>query len=438
MTETRHPPGRDRLEDERNRNALALFVQRRGASAERHIFRRGFAVIGSAEACPLRLGDPSVPLRALYVQRLIDRVVVVDLACEDGGDGSQAVLSEVRCVVHELPAGRAISVGPFELWHSAAKPWGGGGLLPAEAKPLPSFAEPVAAWEIANVKGDDFARKSRHIRHALTLIGRGPACRFRMVHKSISGIHAGLVSLHGHLRVIDLCSEHGVHVNGRRVSYALLHDGDELRIGHCHGVIRCLATTSRDSETDQSIQESSGEEPVSPRQTAGDTDEGIIVSLSEQGIDVRQDVAGSSHDLAAAAPQYSEEDCLALVAQFLDLQRSMLEHTQLLMRKISERLQTGKLPIVSGEPAALQDVLPESDDQADSGRSGMVTSASDPSESEPSLQQPPVRRKTKPSGVPNSAPAPEFHAWLTHQLADLESSQRSGFSRLWQRLTGLK
>lgn len=422
-----HNPARVRHESDRNQEALQLCVQRSGdsTSAQRFQFEQGFAVIGSSDGCQLRLDDSAVPARAWYIQQLTDRVVAVplDAPTSDCPLGGNEIVE--RRVVNNLPAGVPLSVGPFQIWQSAVIASDQEGLPRVGDEPLPSFAEPIAVWDIANVKGEHSALRSRHLRHALTLIGRGPACRFRMMHSTIAEIHASLVYRHGELQVIDLCSEYGVWVNGQRVSHAVLQDGDELRIGQCHGVVHWLVQPQRAAAPMPQPVE------LSPVYLAENVpSDGIVVSLSDTGLDVRDAPVEPIEDAVPGFQPYSEEHCLTLVTQFLEMQQSVLEQTQLLMQKISERLQTVSPPVADetrsveiGREAPAKRTVPK----ARTTRSDRLSSPAGE-----------IRPSNPPPDELNSAPAPEFHAWLTHQLAELETSQRTGFSRIWERLTGFQ
>lgn len=65
-----------------------------------------------------------------------------------------------------------------------------------------------------------------------TRIGRSAAADIRLDDASVSRRHALIVlGEQGGLRVLDDRSLNGVDVNGERVEWAALEDGDELRIG---------------------------------------------------------------------------------------------------------------------------------------------------------------------------------------------------------------
>jgi pSer/pThr/pTyr-binding forkhead associated (FHA) protein len=63
------------------------------------------------------------------------------------------------------------------------------------------------------------------------LIGRREGCEIQLVDEDASPVHAVLFQLAGKHHVRDLNSENGTFVNGQPVRQAVVHDGDEIRIG---------------------------------------------------------------------------------------------------------------------------------------------------------------------------------------------------------------
>src|SRR4051794_25581966 len=64
-----------------------------------------------------------------------------------------------------------------------------------------------------------------------TRIGRSPSADIRLDDATVSRRHALVVSQPEGVRVLDDRSLNGVHVNGKRVDWAPLTDGDEIAIG---------------------------------------------------------------------------------------------------------------------------------------------------------------------------------------------------------------
>jgi pSer/pThr/pTyr-binding forkhead associated (FHA) protein len=64
-----------------------------------------------------------------------------------------------------------------------------------------------------------------------TRIGRSLAADIRFDDATVSRRHALVANEEGGVRVLDDRSLNGIHVNGRRVEWSPLQDGDELTIG---------------------------------------------------------------------------------------------------------------------------------------------------------------------------------------------------------------
>lgn len=65
----------------------------------------------------------------------------------------------------------------------------------------------------------------------ITHIGRGFHCEFRLEDQSVSRRHAIVMRRLNGTRILDDRSSNGTYVNGRRVSEALLSDGDVIVLG---------------------------------------------------------------------------------------------------------------------------------------------------------------------------------------------------------------
>jgi hypothetical protein len=67
-----------------------------------------------------------------------------------------------------------------------------------------------------------------------TRIGRSLAADVRFDDPTVSRRHALIVRQHDGVRVLDDRSLNGVFVNGERVEWQVLHDGDEIVVGRYH------------------------------------------------------------------------------------------------------------------------------------------------------------------------------------------------------------
>jgi pSer/pThr/pTyr-binding forkhead associated (FHA) protein len=99
----------------------------------------------------------------------------------------------------------------------------------------PSWVEDARAGLNAPGKYLAYEESGRHVVVALsrewTRIGRSMAADLRFDDATVSRRHALVVSQSEGVRVLDDRSLNGVYVNGQRVEWSRLSDGDELAIG---------------------------------------------------------------------------------------------------------------------------------------------------------------------------------------------------------------
>ncbi len=63
------------------------------------------------------------------------------------------------------------------------------------------------------------------------VIGRRAGNDVQLLHPTVSGTHAKIVTIRGDSFIEDLDSTNGVRINGNKIGKSLLKDGDEVRIG---------------------------------------------------------------------------------------------------------------------------------------------------------------------------------------------------------------
>jgi pSer/pThr/pTyr-binding forkhead associated (FHA) protein len=99
----------------------------------------------------------------------------------------------------------------------------------------PSWVEDARAGLTAPGKYLAYEESGRHVVVALsrewTRIGRSMAADLRFDDATVSRRHALVVSQAEGVRVLDDRSLNGIYVNGRRVEWSPLSDGDEVAIG---------------------------------------------------------------------------------------------------------------------------------------------------------------------------------------------------------------
>jgi pSer/pThr/pTyr-binding forkhead associated (FHA) protein len=118
-------------------------------------------------------------------------------------------------------------------------PIGGEGAVPVSAEPArrerPSWVEDARAGVPEPGKYLAYEESGRHdvvaVSREWTRIGRSLAADIRFDDATVSRRHALVVSQADGVRVLDDRSLNGIYVNGRRVEWSPLTDGDEVAIG---------------------------------------------------------------------------------------------------------------------------------------------------------------------------------------------------------------
>ncbi|HLW64003.1 MAG TPA: FHA domain-containing serine/threonine-protein kinase [Gemmataceae bacterium] len=105
--------------------------------------------------------------------------------------------------------------------------------LAANSKRWPD-REVAEAWLEPAEGGPAFA-----IRKLSTVMGRGKDCDVHVVNAEVSRRHCRILRFADKLFVEDLGSQHGIRVNGQRVSHAHLRDGDHFQLASNVFRVRC-------------------------------------------------------------------------------------------------------------------------------------------------------------------------------------------------------
>jgi pSer/pThr/pTyr-binding forkhead associated (FHA) protein len=195
-------------------------------------YPRPFLLVGRHPLADLFLNHPQVSRRHAYLQAIAGRVFGVDLQSrtQTYWDGQEAAQAQGW-----LDPGRFIQVGPYWIHRTDRNPE-----EPAGSEAL----DPFAPRDGAGLEGDSLPRPMLELpmrvggqpalwtmSGLLALVGRSERCQFAFGDQSVSRYHACLVRTPMGLWVVDLASREGVYVNGIRVRWAWLAEGDPIRIG---------------------------------------------------------------------------------------------------------------------------------------------------------------------------------------------------------------
>jgi pSer/pThr/pTyr-binding forkhead associated (FHA) protein len=95
------------------------------------------------------------------------------------------------------------------------------------AVPLPANAPKV---RIQQVRNGETCGKAIALRQAITLIGSHDRCKIKVKHAEVAALHSVIVNTGRNVVLRDLGSPKGTRLNDERVDYAVLRDGDVVRV----------------------------------------------------------------------------------------------------------------------------------------------------------------------------------------------------------------
>jgi len=196
-----------------------------GQSAGQVTAGQPFALIGRDAANDLCLDDPRISQRHVYVQMIGGRLFCVDMGSRSG----------IRCAGVQgtsgwLNPGQDLEIGPFAIRYAAGSAPASAltGINPLEARGTDVQLLPAMALEFAN----GLTRQPRwRLNRILTLAGRATNCKLQLADVTVSRYHAAFVAAPLGLWVVDLLGKDGTRVNGERIRWAQLQDGDRVQVG---------------------------------------------------------------------------------------------------------------------------------------------------------------------------------------------------------------
>ncbi len=204
-----------------------------------HVFERPFALIGRDPKSDLVLDDEQISRRHAFLQALGGKILVVDLQSRtklfwEGEETPRAKGS--------LDRNRFIQVGGYCIRRVDMSPSPdqqrelvvSSSTLDQQASEANSVSR--AALELPIRMGA--APALWPLGEQLVLVGRAAECELVLNDESVSRFHAALVPTPSGVWVVDLLAREGVHVNGERVRWAWLGEGDSFRIGTFTFIVR--------------------------------------------------------------------------------------------------------------------------------------------------------------------------------------------------------
>jgi pSer/pThr/pTyr-binding forkhead associated (FHA) protein len=192
-----------------------------------------FALIGSGVSADLRLDDNQVSHRHLYLQVYDSRVFAVDLGSRTG-----TFWESGRQPYGWLDRGQSLWVGRHQVQLEEdgppKEPTAGSPSEPLLSRDYIFPGLPPVSLEFVKGginKGGERKSAQCSLNRVLVLLGRTEGCKIRLMDSSVSKFHCSLIRTPRGVWVVDLLSRNGIWVNGTKVPWARLEQGDRLEVG---------------------------------------------------------------------------------------------------------------------------------------------------------------------------------------------------------------
>ncbi len=241
-----------------------------------------FLLIGRHPNDDLSLKDRQVSRRHAYVQAVAGRVVCIDLKSRTKTFWDDRPEAQPW---GWLELGLCIRIGPYRIERTDQQP---------DESPRRDLADPFAALEGSDSGAEALPRPifelpfrvggvapTWEMPGLLALVGREDECQLTLADDSVSRTHACLVRTPLGTWVVDLGAREGIQVNGTRVRWAWLDDGDLVRFGLFTMVLRYDRRPERIGRDDVPLE--AGAIPV---EALGDSRSGSVESSETQGTEL--------------------------------------------------------------------------------------------------------------------------------------------------------
>jgi pSer/pThr/pTyr-binding forkhead associated (FHA) protein len=304
-----------------------------GDSEDLRVIPYPFALIGREPGCDIILEKESVSRRHALMLVIDGRVFVVDLASREGtlwGDGARQS--------GWVEGAHGIGIGGFQICPQTLAP------TDLAAAGEPPNGNPLRTWSSSRKRGSDMVlevlspqtKKTRwRISRAVTLIGRAPECKMRLMDSSVSSMHCALVCTPMGLWAIDLLGRDGILVNDRQARFARMSDNDDLRIGRF--LFRARGEMPR-SSTRAEVQADSSRSVGLPAVLAWQGGPPASLGSSEPRMFVPAVIGSSETDLDIAAKSSANPN--AYLMPIVEALRMLQQHDQAQHHQTMMMLQT--------------------------------------------------------------------------------------------------
>jgi pSer/pThr/pTyr-binding forkhead associated (FHA) protein len=428
----------------------------------RRSLRQPFVVVGSNPGADLPLVDRQVSDRHAYLQMLGGRVFCVDLGSRTGIQWGQE--SGRGGWVHPR---QSIRLGGTSLCFFES------GQEQTEAARAPENPLVVPAQEgdslpevILELKNGPAAQKPWRMNRQLALVGRAPECKVHIVGARVSRFHASLVRTPQGVWAVDLLAKDGIYVNDRRVRWARLDEGDELRVGNF--AIRLRYGTPPLSSPDEVAPTAAKQRAAYPR-GPGDfghlqvTPARLESPTALPAAPLQEPLLGNPAATASLLVPLAEQFAAMQQRMFAQFQQGMVMMFQMFHATQEEQLgqireELDRLHDITRELTALQTEMvrqnlespvpvPEGPSPP-AGRPGQPASGANGNGGIPASPsfQPPEAFPAGPQGLDPPSPSvspqaagdqpQDVHAWLTQRIAGLERERQGRWQKILDFLRG--
>lgn len=282
------------------------------------LMERPFAVVGRGEQCDIRLDDPDISRRHLYLQFLGGRVFCCDLGSRTGTKVSGHAFSRGWIRQDQLIQFGAytVRIAPNEFHDSPGSETAltDGG---SSTQISTGIREPAYVLNCVNAQSNSGGGpKVRRLRDRVTLIGSNDVCTLKLNHPSVSRTHCSVVLTPLGVWAVDLTLRSKTFVNGVPVVFSRLQEGDELQIGDFRLIVD---RDHLDSAMPARIDER--------RRSASADNNGELRDVSIS--------SAPAVPLSGTAAEQSQL-LLTIVNQFTAAQRDLFENTRQMMAAMAE------------------------------------------------------------------------------------------------------
>jgi hypothetical protein len=415
----------------------------------RWVLHQPFALLGRESQADVSLADKEVTPRHAYLQVLGGRPFCVDLRGRpDVPEGTELGQSDW------VTAGAWHEVGPVRL-----------GLVSPLLDEAGPHGDPMATAACDEHLLPSLRLEFLHetvqtppwrMTRLLALIGRSTACKVRLRSMTISRIHCSLVRTPMGAWVVDLGGRGGISVNGARVRFALLEEGDELQVGEftvrVHYASPSDLAQPPEPPSPYPLPHDGGEgrvrgaltpapnafsppRPLPPQfLETGQVNGALLVPLFNQFALMQQQMFDQFQQALVTTVQTfgsMHKEQLGLVREELDRLHDLTRELHVLQDELARHKAgtAAPTPRPTAAPTPRPAVAP-----APPAREASAIPASPPERKrvEPTTP-PPATKRPVPAAAEQGPPSEEVHVWLTRRIAAIHEERQS----LWNRVVSM-